>query len=65
MERNLLTQKGLRNMFETLGDFSVFYWSLAALITLVFIYEDKLIALEDKLDAKKAARRKSAKGVRK
>lgn len=52
-------------MFETLGDFSVFYWSLAALITLAVIFEDELKALEEKYDAKKAARRKAAKGARK
>lgn len=51
-------------MFETLGDFSAFYWSLAAFITLAFVFEDKLIAFEEKHDAQKAARRKAAKGAK-
>lgn len=34
----------------SLGSFSVFYWTLAAIITFMFIFEKQLLALEEKYD---------------
>lgn len=43
--------------------FSAFFWTLAGIILLMLIFEEDLIALEDKLDAK-AKQRKNQKGNR-
>lgn len=37
-------------MFETLGSFSIFYFSLSAIILLMLIFEKQLLALEDRYD---------------
>lgn len=38
-------------MFETLGDFSIFFWSVASLLLAGIIFEEKFLALEDRFDA--------------
>ena len=45
----------------TLGTFSAFFWTLAAIILAMLIFEDKLIALEEKYDKKREAKRMAAK----
>lgn len=45
----------------TLGTFSAFFWTLAAVILLMLIFEDKLIALEEKYDKKREAKRRAKK----
>lgn len=45
-------------MFETLSGFTAFYFSLAAIIILMLVFEDKLIALEEKHDRKRKNKRK-------
>ena len=37
----------------TLATFSAFFWILAGIILLMFIFEEKLLALEEKWDARK------------
>jgi hypothetical protein len=34
----------------TLASFSAFFWTLAGIITLMLIFEDKFLALEEKYD---------------
>ena len=47
----------------TLGTFSAFFWTLASLILLMFIFEDKLLALEEKYDRKKEAKKRAKKAA--
>lgn len=42
----------------TLSSFTAFYFSLAAFILFLFLFEDKLIALEEKYDKKRKNKRK-------
>lgn len=51
-------------MFETLGSFSLFFWSVAGLLLLGIVFEEKFIALEDKLDAKREKKKTTIKEVR-
>lgn len=51
-------------MFETLGGFSLFFWSVAGILLLGIVFEEKFIALEDKLDAKRAKKKTTIKEVR-
>ena len=51
-------------MFETLGSFSLFFWSVGGLLLLGIVFEEKFIALEDKLDAKRAKKKTTIKEVR-
>lgn len=44
-------------MFESLSTFQHFYFALAAIFILMLVYEKQLIALEDKFDAWRAARK--------
>lgn len=46
------------NMF-TVGAFSLFFWTLAGIILLMLIFEEKLIALEDEYDRRKAEKKKA------
>ena len=45
----------------TLGSFSAFFWTLASIILLMFIFEDKLLALEEKYDRKREAKKRAKK----
>jgi hypothetical protein len=38
--------------------FTLFFWTLAGVIALMLIFEDKLIALEDEYDRRKAEQKK-------
>lgn len=51
-----------QNMF-TLGTFSAFFWTLASIILLMFIFEDKLLALEEKYDRKREAKKRAKKAA--
>lgn len=44
-------------MFESLASFSVFFFSVAALLLIGILFEDKFIALEDKYDKRKENRK--------
>lgn len=46
-------------MFETLDSFTLFYFVSVALIVLAIVFEDKLIALVEKHEAKKHAKKKT------
>lgn len=46
-------QKGDRTMFESLASFSVFFFSVAALLLIGILFEEKFLALEDKYDKRK------------
>ena len=48
-------------MFASLGSFSVFFFTCLALIVLGIVFEDKLIAIVEKHDAKKNRRKEKAK----
>lgn len=37
-------------MFETLGNFSIFFWSVATLLLIGILFEEKFLVLEDKFD---------------
>lgn len=37
-------------MFETLGSFSIFFWSVASLLLVGILFEEKFLALEDQFD---------------
>lgn len=50
-------------MFETLGSFSLFFWSVAGLLLLGVVFEEKFIALEDKINAKRAKKKTTIKEV--
>lgn len=52
-------------MFETLGSFSLFFWSVGGLLLLGIVFEEKFIALEDKIDAKRAKKKTTIKAVQK
>lgn len=41
----------------TLATFSAFFWILAGIIILMIIFEDKLLALEEKWDARKESKK--------
>ena len=43
----------------TVGAFSIFFWTLAGVILLMLIFEDKLIALEDEYDKRKAEKKRA------
>ena len=43
----------------TVGAFSIFFWTLAGVIALMLIFEDKLIALEDEYDRRKAEKKRA------
>ena len=43
----------------TLGSFSAFFWTLASIILLMLIFEDKLLALEEKYDRKREAKKRA------
>ena len=43
----------------TVGAFSIFFWTLAGVILLMLIFEDKLIALEDEYDRRKAEKKRA------
>ena len=47
----------------TLGSFSAFFWTLASIILLMFIFEDKLLALEEKYDRKREAKKRAKKAA--
>ena len=56
-------------MFETLGSFSIFFFTVASFLLLGIIFEEKLLHLEDKFDAwylprKKAFKRKIKKTLK-
>ena len=42
----------------TLSTFTIFFWTLAGIIIFMFINEEKLIALEEKYDRKRAEQKK-------
>lgn len=44
-------------MFESLGSFSVFFFTCATLIALAVYYENKLVALVERFDAWREARK--------
>ena len=39
------------NMFESLSSFSIFFFSVATLLLIGILFEEKFLALEDKYDA--------------
>ncbi len=43
----------------TEGAFSLFFWTLAGIILLMLIFEEKLIALEDEYDRRKAEKKRA------
>lgn len=43
----------------TLGSFSAFFWTLAAIILLMIVFEEKLLKLEEKYDKKKAMKKRA------
>ena len=43
----------------TLGTFSAFFWTLASIILLMLVFEDKLIALEEKYDRKRETKKRA------
>ena len=45
-------------MFETLSVFTAFYFSLAAFIRILILFEKPLIELEEKYDRKRKNKRK-------
>ncbi len=47
-------------MFTTLESFSIFFFSCLALVVLGIVFEEKLVALEKRID-KKIAQKKAAK----
>ena len=47
----------------TLGTFSAFFWTLAGVILLMLVFEDKLIALEEKYDKKREAKKRAKKAA--
>ncbi len=48
-------------MFSTLGSFSAVYFTLAAIVFVLILFEKHLIALEDNFKAKRAVTKKSIK----
>lgn len=48
-------------MFETLGSFSVFFFSVATLLLLGIIFEEQCLALEEKIDNKLKTRKEKRK----
>lgn len=44
-------------MFETLEGFSIFFFSVAGLLLAGILFEEKLIALEDKYDERRGAKK--------
>ena len=44
-------------MFESLSSFSIFFFSVASLLLIGILFEEKFIALEDKYDAWKENRK--------
>lgn len=49
-------------MFESLGSFSIFFFSVASLLLAGILFEEKFLALEDKYDAWLEKKRNSRKG---
>ncbi len=47
----------------TLGTFSAFFWTLATIILFMLIFEEKFLALEEKYDKKKAAKKRAKKAA--
>ena len=47
----------------TLGSFSAFFWTLAGIILLMLVFEDKLLALEEKFDKKREAKKRAKKAA--
>lgn len=47
----------------TLGSFSAFFWTLASIIILMLVFEDKLLALEEKYDRKREAKKRAKKAA--
>ncbi len=47
----------------TLGTFSAFFWTLASIILLMLVFEDKLIALEEKYDRKRETKKRAKKAA--
>lgn len=48
-------------MFANLESFSIFFFTCLSLIVLAIVFEDKLIALEEKREKRSAARRTAKK----
>lgn len=42
----------------SLGSFSIFFWTLAGIILLMLVFEDKLLILEEEYDRKKALKKR-------
>ena len=45
----------------TLSSFSIFFWTLAAIILVMLVFEEKFLALEAEFDRKRAMKKKAAK----
>ena len=45
----------------TLSSFSIFFWTLAAIILVMLVFEEKFLALEAQHDKKRAMKKKAAK----
>lgn len=43
----------------TLGSFSIFFWTLAGIILLMLVFEDKLLMLEEEHDRKKSEKKRA------
>ena len=51
-------------MFNTLGNFSAVYFTLAAVLFILILFEKHFIRLEDKIKANKAKKKNSTTGVK-
>lgn len=48
-QRNLYN-KGVKIMFDSLSTFSIFFFTVSAILLIGIIFEEKFLALEDKFD---------------